>query len=461
MRLLTALFLFASTLAAQDSLPPPLLERWITQEQALADLEALEDWMIAVHPAGLTSDTLLVQGALRRASNQLRYGASTWVFARIVGEAMAAWGDSHTGLAWRELLPEMESTWGRFPGEVSLESGGITVVNSPNIPAGTSLDSVGGWSARAILENARGLVASEAFARQPQYRRAERLWPWMAAVPPPGMEATRTVTAVGGGNRWEVDLSPEKSHPQRRDSGVRVAVHPQAVVIRVESFNRGGDDRFRRHVRRAFRRIRRLHPQGVVIDLRGNAGGLASRMECLAAGFLSGPDAVLGQIQFRATPFAQAAFSPDFAEATLKQRSKWARNDRWAAWRLEVDGLSDGMLWSGRLQALQPARKAFAGPVAVVVDGGTASTAAHFALWAANQSRMRTFGEPALTGTSGTGAHSATWHLPHSELPVQCSTMRIWVNADSPDWNVGQWMPDAVVPRQMALQAALEWIVAP
>ena len=456
MRWLLPLLLVASWAPAQDTLP--LLQRFVTAEEALTDLAALEDWMLATHPAGLTDDSLVLQGAIRRASNQLKTGASTWMFARVVGEAMAAWGDSHTGLDWRTLLPEMEATWGRFPGQIALEGGRITVAQSPVIPTGTPIDSVGGWSARAILENARGMLSSEGFARQPHYRRAERLWPWIAAVPAPGAPSGVLVVRNDSAE-WAVRPKAAAHATSRRDVGVSVDLASSPAVLRIASFNRGSDERYRRVLRRSMRRVHRRSPEGVIIDLRGNSGGSASRMERLARAFLVEPDALVDRIEFRVSEGAQEAFAPDFALAKPRTRSRWAASDRWAAWRLEVDSLVSGSLWEGTLRPFDAPKRPYRGAVAVLVDGGTASTAAHFAVWASNQGHIETFGEPALTGNSGTGAHAVRWTLPASGLPVQCASMRVWVN-ETAGWNSGAWMPNHIAPRTAAEAAAREWLDA-
>ncbi len=454
MRWLLPFLMVAVWAPAQDTLP--LLERFVTAEEAMADLAALEAWMLATHPAGLTEDSLALQGAMRRASNQLKTGASTWMFARVVGEAMATWGDSHTGLDWRALLPEMEATWGRFPGQIALEGGRITVAQSPVIPTGTPIDSVGGWSARAILENARGMLSSEGFARQPHYRRAERLWPWLAAVPAPGTPAGVLVVRNDSAE-WAVRPKVPASSANRRDVGISVDFGRTAAVLRIESFNRGSDERYRRVLRRSLRRIRRTSPEGTIIDLRGNSGGSASRMERMARAFLLEPDALVDRIEFRASEGAEAAFDPDFAEASSRTRTRWAESDRWAAWRIEVDSLVPGSLWEGAMRPLDVPRRPYRGAVAVLVDGGTASTAAHFAVWATNQARFQTFGEPALTGNSGTCAHAVSWTLPASGLPVQCASMRVWVNRTA-GWNSGMWMPNHIAPRMAAEEAARNWL---
>jgi hypothetical protein len=372
---------------------------------------------------------------------------------------MAAWGDSHTGLDWRKLLPEMEATWGRFPGQIALEGGRITIAKSPIIPTGTPIDSVGGWSARAILENARGMLSSEGFARQPHYRRAERLWPWLAAVPAPGAPSGVLVVRNDSAE-WAIRPKAPASKALRRDVGISVELGSTPAVLRIASFNRGPDERYRRVLRRTMRRIHRKSPEGVIIDLRGNSGGSTSRMERMARAFLLEPDALMDRLEFRVSEGADAAFAPDFHAASSRTRIRWAESDRWAAWRMEVDSLAPGSLWEGALRPIETPRRPYRGAVAVLVDGGTASTAAHFAVWASNQRHIQTFGEPALTGNSGTCAHAVEWTLPASGLPVQCASMRVWVNR-TVGWNSGPWMPDRIAPRMAAESFAREWFDTP
>lgn len=434
-----------------DSLP--LLLRTIAPEAAQADLRNLEQWLLATHPAALTDDSLLIKGAINRAVNATKMPQSNWMFARTVAEAMATLGDSHTGLNWRVLTEEIEETWGRFPEAVQLEAGQIQLPST-----GEAIDSIGGWTARAALENARNMCSSEGFARPAHYRHAARIWPWVAAVP---LSPNDAPTA------WTDSLRAiplkKPGAPVLRDEhsfGIASRFDGSLAVLQVSTFGGGKPALYYRHVRRFFRKVNRRRLDGIVLDLRSNTGGLSERMEGLARYLIIEPTVLFERLDFRQSPHAIAAFPPDFAEASPAQRSRWARSSRWAAWRMEVDTVPAGELWSGTLRPLVPARRAFHGKVAVLVDGGTASTAAHLATWAATQARMVTVGEPALSSPLGTYAHAADWSLPQSGLPVQCATMRVWV-MDGEQWNEGQWMPEVISPHGTAEDAARQWLGTP
>ena len=435
-----------------DSLP--LLKQVISVEAARSDLQALGQWVLDTHPAALTEDSFLIIGAVRRAERALVHPQSNWMFARTVAEVLGTLGDSHTGLNWRELTREMEATWGRFPEHVQLDGGQIQSAHT-----GQFIDSVNHWSARAVLENARKMCSSEAFARPAHYRRSARLWPWVAAVPGPGVAEGSVVAWNREGTA--IPMSPPRpvtaARKPTKDPGLHGTFEGGIATLTVPSFSQGTASRFTRQARRFFRKVRRKHAEGVVIDLRGNAGGLASRMETLAAHWMRGPDALVTRLEFRNTAAARSAFAPDFERARPGQRKRWARRDRWAAWRLAVEGVEEGALWTGALRDLPPHRKAYSGPVAVLVDGSTASTAAHLAMWTDAAPGRVAVGEPALTGPHGTGAHAASWSLPASGLPVVCASMRIWVT-EGTDWSTGQWTPSVISPHLAAPEAAADWI---
>ncbi len=450
---------FAQEVALEDSVP--LLLRHISPEDAKDDLNSLLNWVFATHPAARMDDSLNLKGAVNRAASQFRYGGSNWMFARLVAEVLATLGDSHTGLHWHTLTGDMEDIWGKFPGSIELDGGQIRVVESDQIPASTVVDSVGNWKARAVLENARNMTSSESFAHQSHYRRAERLWPWFAAVPSPGATDPTSLRVQNKDTAFWVSTNrhPEIDHRVKRETGLVYTFENGIATLKISSFAIGHEGPYHRKLKRIFRKIKRMKTIGLVVDLRGNSGGLASRMEKVASHLIEQPDPLIGAVEFQVSSSAREAFPPDFDLAPMKRRERWARTDRWAAWRLMVDALPEGTWWKGPLDPLQPHRRPYQGPVAVLVDGGTASTAVHFASWAASKDRMATIGEPALSGISGTGAHAATWTLPISGLPVSCSTMRIWMNA-TPNWEVGQWMPEIIAPRNKAADEAAQWLHA-
>lgn len=442
----------AQVLTPQDTVP--LLERVVSIESATSDLQALERWILNTHPAALTDDSLLIIGAVRRATHQLQHPQSNWMFAHAVAGVLAALNDSHTGLDWRILTQEIEATWGRFPEAVTLDGGQIHTTTT-----GVRIDSVNHWTARAVLENARNTCSSEGGVRPSHYRRATALWPWIAAIPGPGVQAGEGVAWTASGAAIPMLPPTPRSAALRpsRKSGVKAHFTGPIATLTIPSFSQGSPAHFHRQINRFFRKGRRKKVEGMVIDVRGNTGGLASRMESVAEHLISEPERLMQQLDYRNTVHAREAFAPAFDAARHRQRERWARRDRWAAWRMEVDTLPEGAIWQGTLRDLQPNRNSFSGPVAVLVDGSTASTAAHFAMWVDLAPHRTAVGEPALTSLHGTCAHAASWSLPSSGLPIRCSTMRVWVTTGA-SWNNGQWMPGTVCPHLRAPETAMEWL---
>jgi carboxyl-terminal processing protease len=162
---------------------------------------------------------------------------------------------------------------------------------------------------------------------------------------------------------------------------------------------------------------------GIVVDLRGNPGGVAGMLMGIAGHFLDRP-VPLGIMKSRAGEL------------------KFVANPR----RVSASGVP-----------VEP----FAGAVAVVVDAMTASTSEFFAGGMKAIGRARLFGEP----TAGQALPAAVSRLPNQDVLM-------YVVADYTDPNGrrfegGGVVPDTIVPlrredllegRDHALDAALEWI---
>lgn len=155
---------------------------------------------------------------------------------------------------------------------------------------------------------------------------------------------------------------------------------------------------------------------GIVLDLRGNRGGIAAMAMGLAGWFVSEPDAYLGTMYMRS--------------AELKM-------------------------------VVNPRLESYKGPVAILVDGCSASCAEIFAGGLRDLGRARIFGSP----TAGAALPAAVERLPNGDGFMYPVANYISRNGDRfegigvlPDVDVGYSRDTLLAGRDGALEAASEWI---
>ncbi len=156
--------------------------------------------------------------------------------------------------------------------------------------------------------------------------------------------------------------------------------------------------------------------RGIVIDLRGNRGGIAAMAMGLAGWFVSESDAYLGTMYMR--------------DAELRM-------------------------------VVNPRLRSYDGPVAILVDGCSASCAEIFAGGLRDLGRARIFGSP----TAGAALPAAVERLPNGDGFMYPVANYISRNGDRfeglgvvPDVDAGYTRAALLAGRDEALEAASEWI---
>ncbi len=164
---------------------------------------------------------------------------------------------------------------------------------------------------------------------------------------------------------------------------------------------------------------------GVLIDLRGNPGGVAGTAVGVA-GYLLGERVVLGRMKNRNTELNLVVFPRQVSSASQ---------------RIEI----------------------FAGPVAVLIDGGSASTSEIFAAGLQDHDRARLFGEP----TAAAALPSVIERMPNGDLLMHAiadferpSGERVEGRPVEPESPVSPTREGLLAGRDEPRAAALAWIVS-
>ncbi len=164
---------------------------------------------------------------------------------------------------------------------------------------------------------------------------------------------------------------------------------------------------------------------GVLIDVRGNPGGVAGTAVSIA-GYLLEERVVLGRMKNRSTELNLTVFPRQVSRATKR-----------------IEG--------------------FGGPVAVLIDGGSASTSEIFAAGLQDHGRARLFGGP----TAGAALPSIIERMPNGDLLMRAiadferpSGERVEGRPVQPESAVALTREGLLAGRDEPREAALAWIVS-
>jgi carboxyl-terminal processing protease len=249
----------------------------------------------------------------------------------------------------------------------------------------------------------------------------------------PGSRA-RLWVRLGGGAPLEVAAvrSAEPGQTVTLGNLPPLAVRTESKELQSPGHRRVGFVKFNvwmtaidRPVADAVDRFRGL--DGLVIDLRGNPGGLAAMISGISGHLIADPKALLGRMQTRQ---AQLEFHPNPRRST-----------------------SDG-------RKVEP----YAGPVAILVDELTGSASECFAGALQSLGRARVFGRQ----TMGQALPASTKRLPTGDVLMYAVGDFVTANGRSLEGDGVR--PDVVVPlsvdaladgRDLDLEAALQWFDRP
>lgn len=228
---------------------------------------------------------------------------------------------------------------------------------------------------------------------------------------------------------------------------------PQAgtAYVRVRSFQ--GDD-FYEKINAAFKTVHDKKANNLVLDLRGNGGGVDMFGAFLVAQFVDQPFRYFDRIHLRSI---NPSFT-NFLERTLQELRNGTVSDG-AGGYLATTGLHPGV------GVQQPGEIPFTGKTYVLTDGGTFSTAADVAALLRQLTKAVFIGEETGGGFEGnTSGTNAELLLPYSKLKVRIHLYEYWNKVSSkergrgviPDHSVPVRVADLVEGVDRALRLALE-----
>ena len=243
----------------------------------------------------------------------------------------------------------------------------------------------------------------------------------------------------------------------------------EATVLAISSFSDLTERAFKRALMKGMKTFVAAYNTGesigLVLDLRGNKGGAIHRV-ALVLSLLAGTDAPVG---FPASMEARRSrLNKDVIADQLSQRiSRIVRNGPYAAQiatlrnKLATCPMDSSVYWEPAPILVTPG--GFAGPLALLVDGGTASAATLLAGWFSATKRGTLYGERMQGGADGSFANPGVLSLPKTGIDVMISTAQIrstpglaWGERPlEPDVSIGPTPADLATGKDIVLEAAV------
>lgn len=383
-------------------------------------------------------------------------------FATILEEALAELRDGHARLELDSLTAAALAGAPLLPLRVALEGERLVVMSNETpddstIAPGMELLRVNGRDVAEIVARLLPGVSGDGFIETGRRAVLARELPrrlWLHGVRGDSFALVardargRTVRAtLPGVPERERAGARNPVNARLRDALARLEAPPgnvslelfgdSAARLRVRAF--GGED-FPARLDSAFRTLRERRTPGLVLDLRGNGGGVDEYGALLISHFLAEPFRYFDRIRV-------ATVAPSFATwkaSTFEDLRAGTAPDP-AGGFLVAPSLHPGV---GEQRA---ATEPYRGRLVVLIDGGSFSTTADVAAQLRSRGRATFVGEETGGGYDGnTSGLNALVVLPHSRLRTKVMMYGYW-NAVRPAAQPGRGtIPEHVVPRPVA-----------
>lgn len=454
----------------------------LSGEQIQRDLDSLQSWIRKIHPSPFVHcSEEEFEDAWISAAETFVGGGTLFAEAQMVARVCNALKDSHTGLALQSFSTQLGSTYGHLPLEIRTIQNHLIVTN-----AGTHVQLVGrevtklnDVPARSILGSALPLVSQEGDAQIARLRVAEKLWNDIA----PFSVGSRLGDSIEVSFEHEAPvmlpvLNNDQIHAWHNPEPATTSVEwiwpaspadtAHVVQLVVGDFHPENAQLFRRTLRKGFKMIKQLakdFPVKLVLDLRGNPGGHIAALAELLPYLSSEPVRIPYGAQVRVSQAAKE-------QLVIRNRKMRANPGNYATNLKRMDDVLrsapvDTLVFVPFEVPISPNQRiGFSGPVALIMDGLTASASVSIASWFIRTGRGATFGEPPMGSISGTFGNPVRMTLPESGLEVTIASARYftqnpvrWESSPLlPNFPINDYIELRFDARDLQLDAAIRWL---
>ena len=360
-------------------------------------------------------------------------------FGAVLSDALAAIRDGHTRLEYDDSTTKALSSARLLPLRVALEGGRLVVVSNDSqadrsIRPGMELVSVNGRAAASLIDAILPKMPADGFIETAKAWRlargfAQNYWLYVDQASTFAVTVTdaagRTVSAslegVTNADRAKVEnpVNADFSANLARLEGPRDTVSlsfpagTDVALLRVRAFD---GDAFPASLEKAFVVLRDRKTSGLVLDLRGNGGGVDTYGAALVSYFMTAPFRYFDRIKVTTVAPSFATWNP----GTFDRLKKGTRRAPEGGFLVEPD-LHPGVAEQ------RPAAVSFRGKVVVLIDGGSFSTTADVCAQLRSRTQATFVGEETAGAAEGnTSGLNALVTLPNSGLRLKIQMYGYW-----------------------------------
>lgn len=445
----------------------------LTVEQALQDFDVLRKALEEAH-GGLyrynsKSETDKYFAALRA---RITAPLSDRAFRALIADVIARGRDGHARLEYDSVTTAGLTSRPLLPIRVALEDERMVVVSNDTpsdstIIPGMEVLSINRRSPKVLLEALLPLIPGDGFIMTGKRARFARNLPQnlflyvdssttfkIVARSTEGKSASATLVGVNAAERAKNNnpinaaVRASMAALNGEAGNVTLSMHapasggsPTIARIKVRAFDGAS---FNDDVDAAIRTAREQSARSIILDLRGNGGGVDLYGAYLVSRFLTQPFRYFDRIHL-------STIAPTFA--TWKASTfEELRNGT-------VPDANGGHLVKASLHAgvemQPPAEKPFTGSLIVLIDGESFSTTADVAATLHHHKRARFVGEETAGGYSGnTSGLNAQITLPNSKLRLKIMMYDYYNAVSAAPTGSAMWgrgtIPDEIVTRRMS-----------
>ena len=375
-------------------------------------------------------------------------------FISFIAEVVADARDGHARLEYDGATNAALAAAALFPLRVSLEGDRLIVLSNSTsadsvIRPGMELVRINGYSARDIIANILPKISGDGFIETGKRARlasrfAEYYWLFadssstyaLVARDASGKQVTVTLSGVLSSER-ERNSNPVNARIQHslaelrgEDANISLTYTLDSAIarLRIRSF---GGARFTSELDSVFGIVRERGTKAMILDLRGNGGGVDEYGAFLVSRFVTRPFRYFDRIHLTSISPSFATWKPD----TFVQMRDGTTSDPSGGYLVKPS------LHSG-VGEQKPAERPFTGELFVLADGRTFSTSADVTATLHNMKRATFVGEETGGGYEGnTSGLNALIVLPNSHLQLKIM-MYEYFNAVKPPMRGRGTIPD-------------------